>query len=179
MAFVVPYHYRSISIFQPTNWVWGLPQTHPCAHEGVWWEADAGPVGGKGEDQQFHISVHDFLSGLRCMCVERMLDFSTLSSSLVHSAKVDSWKTRICYTTVTEFPNAILCSKISSFSWPTFQFEPERHLFPDFESDPEMGIYIFCVCLLNALKYLQSYDNFILFRLFPSGEVFLPDVYIE
>lgn len=56
--------------------------------------------------------------------------------------------------------------------------EPDRHLFPDFELDPEMGIYICFVCLLNALKYLQSYDNLILFGLFPLCVGFLPDVYI-
>lgn len=65
------------------------------------------------------------------------------------------------------------CSKISSFSWPISQLEPKRRLFPHFELDPEMGIYIFYVFLLNALKYLQSYDNLILFRLFPLGEDFL------
>ena len=46
--------YSSICCFIPLqqelpssarNWTWRLPQTQLCAHEGVWWEADAGPVG--------------------------------------------------------------------------------------------------------------------------------------
>lgn len=70
----------------PTLWTWG-----------VWLEADADSV---GEKEKTDRSVHYFLSDLRCRCVWGM--FSTLSSSLLHPAKMDSWKTRIklCYTIV-------------------------------------------------------------------------------
>lgn len=106
VTFVDSYHYSSIYLFQPMNWAWGVPQTHPCdtwrcLMGGRCWLWGQGK-GGEWEDSQFHVSVHDFLSGVRCMCVRGILAFLALSSSLLHSKKMDSWKTRakLCYTTV-------------------------------------------------------------------------------
>lgn len=80
----------------------------------------------KGEKEKTDNSVHDFLPGLRCMW-QGALAFFTLSSSLLHSGEMACWKTRakLCYTAVTEFPNAIFCNKISSFSRTISQLEPE------------------------------------------------------
>lgn len=142
-AFVDSYHYSGIYLLQP--------QTQPCAHEGVWQEADA--LGGKREDWQFspwfslwfgvceeHVSLFHALLLPLALCKDGFL--KDHGKFVLHYC---DWVPKCHFLQ-------------QNFSWPISQFEPKRHLFPDFESDPEMCIYV--ECFKVSAKLCQPYSFF-------------------